>query len=188
MCIINSCMCASCLCISYMHTSRALSSLHHGVCIIEPASWQMHHITCTVSFVWRSPSLHCIGPAIIPLKSPLLSWLLSICIMSLNILSLSLSIVALHGHKQACFAISIVQQIQIVNPEQGCLKTSFLNRSFMLYSLAIDKPCDESHDNCFLMSWSQLYENLIDLSHHHSLFSLSFSSGSENFTWLNYSS
>ena len=108
--------------------------------------------------------------------------------MSLNIVSLSLSIVALHGHKQACFAISIVQQIQIVNPEQGCSKTSFLNRSFMLYSLAIDKPCDESHDNCFLMSWSQLYENLIDLSHHHSLFSLSFSSGSENFTWLNYSS
>jgi len=31
----------------------------------------------------------------------------------------------LQGHKQACFAISIVQQIQIVNPEQGCSKTSF---------------------------------------------------------------
>ena len=139
MCIINSCMCALCLCISYMHTSRALSSLHHGVCIIEPASWQMHHITCTVSFAWRSPSLHCIGPAIIPLKSPLLSWLLSICIMSLNILSLSLSIVALHGHKQACFAISIVQQIQIAKTRARMFQKLLLSQSSVLSSSAIHK-------------------------------------------------
>ena len=63
-----------------------------------------------------------------------------------------------------------------------------LNHSSIVCSFAIDKPCDESHDIRFLMSRSQLYENLIILSHHHSLFSLSFSSGSENFTWLNYSS
>ena len=159
---------------SYMHKTRASSSLHHGVCIIESASWQMHHVMCIISFAWNIPSLYCTSIAIIHLKSASLSWLSSMCTMSWNILSLFLSIVALYGHKQACFTISIMQQIQIVNPEQGCSKTSFLNRSFMLYSLAIDKPCDESHDNCFLMSWSQLYENLINLSHHHSWFSLFF--------------
>ena len=92
-------ICASCLCISYMHTSRTSSSLHHDVCIIGPASRQMHHVTYTISFAWRSSSLHCIGPAIIPLTSLSLSWLMSKCIMSLNILSLFLSIVTFHWHK-----------------------------------------------------------------------------------------
>jgi len=48
MCIINLSICASCLCISYMHPSRASSSLHHSVCKIGSASWQLHHAISTI--------------------------------------------------------------------------------------------------------------------------------------------
>ena len=63
MCIINLSICASCLCISYMHTSRASSSLHHSVCKIESASWQLHRVISTISIVYKKFH-HCIAPAL----------------------------------------------------------------------------------------------------------------------------
>ena len=52
-CIINSSLWASCLCISYMHPSRASSSLHQSVCKIGSASWQLHCVISTISFVYK---------------------------------------------------------------------------------------------------------------------------------------
>ena len=63
MCIINLSICVSCLCISYMHTSRASSSLHHGVCIIGPASWQLYHVISTISMAHKT-FCHCIATAL----------------------------------------------------------------------------------------------------------------------------
>ena len=63
MCIINLSICASCLCISYMHSSRASSSLHHSVCKIESASWQVHHVISTISMAHKT-FCHCIAPAL----------------------------------------------------------------------------------------------------------------------------
>jgi len=56
-------ICASCLCISYMHLSRASSSLHHSVCKIESASWQLHRVISTISIVYKT-FRHCIAPAL----------------------------------------------------------------------------------------------------------------------------
>ena len=53
MCIINLSICASCFCISYMHPSRASSSLYQSVCKIGSASWQLHHVIFTISFAWE---------------------------------------------------------------------------------------------------------------------------------------
>ena len=63
MCIINSSICASCLCISYMHPSRALSSLHHSVCKIGSASWQLHQVISTISIAHKT-FRHCIALAL----------------------------------------------------------------------------------------------------------------------------
>jgi len=63
MCIINLSICASCWCISYMHPSRASSSLHHSVCKIESASWQVHCVISTISFVYKI-FCYCIAPAL----------------------------------------------------------------------------------------------------------------------------
>ena len=56
-------LCVSCLCISYMHPSRASSSLHHSVCKIGSASWQLHHVIFTISFAWEKFH-HCIALAL----------------------------------------------------------------------------------------------------------------------------
>ena len=63
MCIINLSICASCLCISYMHPSRASSSLHHSLCKIESASWQLHRVISTISMTHKT-FYHCIAPAL----------------------------------------------------------------------------------------------------------------------------
>ena len=42
---------------------RTLSSLHHDVCIIGPASWQLHHVIFTISFAWEKFH-HCIALAL----------------------------------------------------------------------------------------------------------------------------
>ena len=62
-CIINLSIYASCLCISYMHPSRASSSLHHSVCKIESASWRLHRVISTISMVHKT-FRHCIAPAL----------------------------------------------------------------------------------------------------------------------------
>ena len=56
-------LCASCWCISYMHPSRASSSLHHSVCKIESASWQLHRVISTISIAHKTFRL-CIAPAL----------------------------------------------------------------------------------------------------------------------------
>jgi len=63
MCIINLFICASCLCISYMHPSRASASLHHSVCknwvsIMAIASCHIHH------FIRMEKFHHCIALAL----------------------------------------------------------------------------------------------------------------------------
>ena len=63
MCIINLSLCASYLCISYMHPSRASSSLHQSVCKIGSASWQLHRVISTISIVYKT-FRHCITPAL----------------------------------------------------------------------------------------------------------------------------
>ena len=42
---------------------RTLSSLHHDVCIIGPASWQLHCVISTISIVYKTFH-HCITPAL----------------------------------------------------------------------------------------------------------------------------
>ena len=42
---------------------RTLSSVHHDVCIIGPASWQLHHVIFTISFAWEKFH-HCIALAL----------------------------------------------------------------------------------------------------------------------------
>ena len=42
---------------------RTLSSLHHDVCIIGPASWQLHCVISTISFVYKI-FCYCIAPAL----------------------------------------------------------------------------------------------------------------------------
>ena len=56
-------MCASFLSISYMHPSRASSSLHQSVCKIGSASWQLHRIISTISMAQKT-FCHCIVPAL----------------------------------------------------------------------------------------------------------------------------
>ena len=63
MCIINSSLWASCLCISYMHPSRASSSLHQSVCKFRSASWQLHCVISTISIVYKI-FRYCIAPAL----------------------------------------------------------------------------------------------------------------------------
>ena len=46
-----------------MHPSRALSSLHHSVCKIESASWQLHHVISTISIAYKT-FRHCIAPSL----------------------------------------------------------------------------------------------------------------------------
>ena len=42
---------------------RTLSSLHHDACIIGPASWQLHCVISTISFVYKI-FCYCIAPAL----------------------------------------------------------------------------------------------------------------------------
>jgi len=63
MCIINLLICASCLCFPYMHLSRTSSSLHHSVCKIGSASWQLHRDISTISIAHKT-FRHCITPAL----------------------------------------------------------------------------------------------------------------------------
>ena len=42
---------------------RTLSSLHHDVCIIGPALWQLHCVISTISFVYKI-FRYCIAPAL----------------------------------------------------------------------------------------------------------------------------
>jgi len=52
-----SCASSTHMCVHHTHASqgeyhtRALSSLHHGVCIIGSASWQLHRVICTISSI-----------------------------------------------------------------------------------------------------------------------------------------
>ena len=42
---------------------RTLSLVHHDVCIIGPAAWQLHHVIFTISFAWEKFH-HCIALAL----------------------------------------------------------------------------------------------------------------------------
>ena len=46
-----------------MHPSRASSSLHHSVCKIESASWQLHCVISTISIMYKI-FCYCIAPAL----------------------------------------------------------------------------------------------------------------------------
>ena len=52
-----SCASSTHMCVHHTHASqgeyhtRASSSLHHGVCIIGSASWQLHRVICTISSI-----------------------------------------------------------------------------------------------------------------------------------------
>ena len=93
--------------------------MHHWTSIMANASCHMRHFICT----WNTPSSCCTIIAIVHLNSASLSWLYIEHLHSE--LEHFVIISWLHQHKWACFATSIVQIIQIINPEQGCSRRSF---------------------------------------------------------------
>ena len=153
--------------------------MHHGVGIMAIASYHMHHFVCA----WNIPLLHCTTIAIIHFMGASLSWLSSIYTLSWNIFVI---ISWLHWHKKKCFTTSIVQLLQVINPEQGCSKNLLLNHSLCYPHLFSQTLCWISPTSVFFMWWSQHCENwppciiVVPRSFWRSLF------GSENLTWLPY--
>ena len=86
----------------------------------------------------------------------------------------------LHRHKWACFATSIVQLIQIIQFWARMFRNFHLNPSSVLSSLVLPSLVLNLTDIRFLHVMISALWELTILSHHHSLFGLTFLLRSEN--------
>ena len=105
--------------------------MHHWIDIMANASCHMHHFILRMEHPVMALHQHCNRPS----RGCIIIMVSNICTWSWKILSLSLDILALHWHKQACFATSILQLNPIIKSWARMFQKSSPKPFFVLSSI-----------------------------------------------------